>query len=1574
MSGKFAHLHCHTTFSMLDGATKLKDLIKKCKANDMNAVAVTDHGNLCGAFEFYNMCRDEGLNPIVGYEAYIAPGSRFDRTGASRQKEAAYHLTLLASSATGYFNLIKLTSKAYLEGFYYKPRIDKQLLEECNEGIICLSGCAAGELSQLLLQDRHDEAEKLVEWYSRVFGDRFYMEIQNAGLDIQKQCMDMTVDLARKKGLPLVATNDAHYLNREDAEAHDVLLCVSTLSQRSDPNRMRMTSDQFYVRTPAEMYEAFPGFEEAVAMSQVIAERCDIQLEKKPKHYPVFKPPGDMTDTQYLRKLCEDALPTRYDEVTDAIRARLDLELKVIEKMGYSSYFLIVWDFVRFAKETDIPCGARGSACGAMVAFLLGMSNVCPLKYDLLFERFLDESRTEPPDIDIDFCRDGRQRVIDYTKEKYGHDSVCQIGTFGTLKAKAAVRDVARALGYTPTETNEIAKLVPDDLGIKVKEAIEQNPELQTKYDSDPKIKELFDFAMKLEGLCRSAGTHAAGVVVGDGPVIRYLPLQTISGKTDVITQWDGPHVEKAGLLKMDFLGLRNLTILHKAVQNVEKHRGLKLDVLKFPLDDPQTFALLQRGETKGIFQFEGGGIRDLLTKMKPDKFADVIATSALYRPGPLEGGMVMEYVDVKHGRREPTKVHPVVDEILAETYGVMCIHEDVRVSLADGSEKPIKFVKRGDRVHSLNYDSSRFDIKECHGCGPTRRGEGLRITLENGFCVTLTPDHKVYTFDGWKEAQELDVERDIVATGMRLTQEFHYDDALAPWLGSNEDVAYLLGYLVGDGCLTGKGLSAATGTKDNHDRLVAWLRERLPKLSVNEYFHMRCWYVALSCSELLNDESHGNRKTKLHHLLESLGLKTTAHHKHVPTVILSSAPSVRAAFLAGLLDSDGCFAENSKGSGVCFFSTVSNRLLEDMRRLCQLEGIPVMMRRNRIHLWNLERLHEVVGERLVIKEIVGKRTTGETVGWVPRQRVLATVPAGESQRAFEQRTGINRRSLKHDFPFVKSSTAAKAGIDLGDVRYFRITAIERVADQQFYGMSVADHHNLVANGVVVKNCYQEQVMRILNRVGGIELANAYKCIKAISKKKLETIAKFRDEYVKGAQERGIDVDVAVRLFELIEKFAGYGFNKSHSTAYGLVSYQTAYLKAHYKVEFMAALLSCGMEDSDRMTEHTDDSRRLGVPVEPPDVNKSDVEFTVEGDRVRYGLGAIKGLGLEAMTALVEARRKHGPFKSIFDIAERVDSKWMSKTILETLIAAGCLDSLGPNRAQHQQAIDRAMQSASSKAKDKARGQKSLFGGDDETDAKTGEKTEATVELPPAEDWSYAQKLAAEKEVFGFYLTSHPLTQVGDRLERLVNTKNKELGTMDDGTDVIIGGMISSIKPASTKKPSRNGHTKYANFDFEDSTGIVRCIIWPEDYARDGEKVKKDTIAIIKGRVDRRGREPNVIVNQLLTLEDAEKQFTRHLAIKFRRGVHSDHDVARTREILGKYPGKTGVVVFVESQDPENSSARLLYTLMPEQDLKVTCNNELQEALTAVLGRDNFKFQAEVQKKKPAGSGQATGR
>ena len=1169
----FAHLHCHTTYSTLDGATRLKDLITKVKDSGMNAVATTDHGNMYGSFQFYNACRAADINPIVGLEAYIAPGSRFDRTGASRQKEAAHHLTLLAMNRTGFYNLVKLTSKAYLEGFYYKPRIDKQLLEECNDGIICLSGCAASELSQLMLRDQMDEAERLTEWYAKVFGDRFYMEIQNAGIQIQKDCMDMTVDMANKKGLPLVATNDAHYLNKEDSDAQDVLLCISTLSLRSDENRMKMKTDQLFVRTPEEMYEAFPGFEDAVARSQEIADRCDIQLDKDPKHYPVFKPPENKTDSQYLRELCEAAIPHRYSEGTpEGFQERLDYELSVIEKMGYSSYFLICWDFVRFAKENDIPCGARGSAAGAVVTYLLELSNVCPLKYDLLFERFLDPNRAEPPDIDIDFCRDGRQAVIDYTKEKYGEDSVCQIGTFGTLKAKAAVRDVARAFGFPAPRINEIAKMIPDELGIKVKEAVEKSPELSDLVNQDPTVAEVIEIAHRLEGMIRNVGTHAAGVVVGNGPLIERLPLQTISGKSDLVSQWDGPHVEMAGLLKMDFLGLRNLTILHKSVKTVERTTGQKIDPLKFPLDDPETFALLQRGETKGIFQFESGGIRDLLTKMRPDQFADIIATSALYRPGPLEGGMVMDYVDVKNKRKEPAKIHPVVDEVLEETYGVMV--------------------------------------------------------------------------------------------------------------------------------------------------------------------------------------------------------------------------------------------------------------------------------------------------------------------------------------------------------------------------------------------------------------YQEQVMRILNGVGGIPLRQAYQCIKAISKKKLAIIAKYKEEYIDGAKERDIDVAIAENLFNLIEKFAGYGFNKSHSTAYGLVSYQTAYLKAHFPHEFMAALLSCGMESSDRIQEHTDDARRQGIEVVPPDVNRSFVEFAVEqGDddtkRVLFGLGAVKGLGEEAMASLVEAREKGGPFTDIFDLAERVDPRWMTKSVLEILIKAGALDNLGPNRGQHEAAIERAVGSAAQKAKDKARGQKSLFGDDSPGDDGGSEE----VTLPEAEEWTQAQRLVAEKEVFGFYLTSHPLTQVAPRIRRLVSHRNFDLGELEDGEEVLIGGMISSIKKAATKRPSRNGHTRYANFDFEDESGIVRCIIWPEDYARSEEKVVLEAICIIRGRVDRRGREPNVIVNQLLTLAEAEKQFTKHLSVTFQRGFHTNEDITRTRDILTRHPGKTSVFFVVDSVDHETPGGHLRYFLMPPQELKVSCNAELSEELSAVVGSENFRFHADNKSKSGASAG-----
>jgi DNA polymerase III subunit alpha len=1213
MSRPFVHLHCHTHYSLLDGATKIPDLVKQVQALGMNACAITDHGNLYGALEFYQKCRDAGINPIIGYEAYIAPGSRRDRS-ATKMKDASFHLTLLAMNQTGFKNLVRMASSAYLDGYHYRPRIDKELLAGHHEGIICLSGCASSELSRNLLAEEREKAEKLVKWYVDLFGDRFYMEIQDAGVEIQQSCAEATIDLANRMGLPLVATNDAHYLCQEHSSMHDVLLCVNTKSVVSDTNRMKMTTDQLFVRSPEQMYEAFPSQSDAVARSQEIANRCDIQLDLKTRHFPVFAPPPGKSDVEHLRDVAYEGLKWRYGEHPEQkFVDRLEFELGVIERMGFASYFLIVWDFARFARDKGIPCSARGSACGAIVAYVLGLSDVCPIKYDLLFERFLDPNRTEAPDIDIDFCQDRRELVIQYVKEKYGYANVAQIGTFGTLKAKAAVRDVCRALGVDLKRADAIAKMVPEELNIKLKDALTKSADLNAEYQRDPQIKEVIDFAMAIEGLAKSAGTHAAGVVIGDQPLTEYVPLQRLPGKEDVLTQWT--DVEKAGLLKMDFLGLRNLTILDKAVQNVKKHRGIDIVPKDLPLDDQETFALLQRGETKGIFQLESGGMRDLLTKMRPDQFADIIATSALYRPGPLEGGMVMTYVNCKHGREPIPKVHPIVDEVLAETYGVMV--------------------------------------------------------------------------------------------------------------------------------------------------------------------------------------------------------------------------------------------------------------------------------------------------------------------------------------------------------------------------------------------------------------YQEQVMRILNRLGGIELASSYKCIKAISKKKLAEIAKYREDFISGSQANGMSAEKAAELFGLIEKFAGYGFNKSHSTAYGAIAYQTAYLKAHYPAEFMAALLSCGMESTERISEHSDDARRMKLAVLPPDVNLSDVEFSVITDekwgalhppadpngkpkkkgkasesnghqlapeeikgRIAFGLGAIRGVGAACMEAIVAEREANGPYKNIYDLAERIDPRLLTKGNLEILIKGGALDCFASQgtRAQHFEAVDRAIQSATSKQRDKARGQKSLFGGDDDSSSGSAGGGAVDASLPAVEDWTHSQKLAYEKEVLGFYMTSHPLTEYADQLGQYSSQKVIELRDLGDGKEVLIGGMIGSVKLATTKQPSRNGHSRYANFDLEDSSGIIRCIAWPEDYARYGEVIKPETVVLVKGRIDSRGREPNIIANKIYTMAEAEKEFTKQVIVKFRRGYHTEQDMKRARDILTRYPGKTPVLLFLDTWDEPKTNGnghangngnghaehaeggRTALRCIVTTPLNVTCSSDLRRDLVDSLGLQGFRF------------------
>lgn len=1177
MSGSFVHLHCHSHYSLLDGASSLGKLVDRAKGHGMNALALTDHGNLHGALQFYRQCKSADINPIIGYEAYMAPGSRKSRGGAASQKEAAYHLTLLAKNRQGFKNLLKLASMASLEGFYYKPRIDREILEQFNEGIICLSGCVSSEFSRAVMNSKDtSEAEKqakdIAAWFHGVFDDRYYIEVMNNGLEIQRTQLEGAVDIANKMGLPVVATSDAHYADREDAEIQDVLLCINTGKFRTDTSRMKMENDQFYLRSPEEMYQSFPGMEDAVARSQEIADTVDIDIELGNRHFPKFPmPKGKKNADDYLREVCVAGLKDRYrgneemlpgGELSEVVQARLDRELGVIERLGFADYFLIVWDFVVFSKNNNVPNTARGSGVGAIVCYATYMSHVCPIKYDLLFERFLDENRMEAPDIDIDFCKDRRVEIIQYVRDKYGEENVAQIGTFGTLAAKAAIKDVGRALGIPLMRVNQITELIPDELKITIPKALEKNVDLKTVYDSDREIQELLDIAMKLEGNARNVGTHAAAVVIGDKPLTEYVPLTRVPGKTDIITQWSMNDVEDAGLLKMDFLGLKNLTILSKSVEVIKETRGIELDLNRIPIDDKATFALLQRGETKGVFQLESGGIRDLLQRMKPDHFSDIIATNALYRPGPLEGGMVDDYVDVKHGRKQPEYLHPVLEEILAETNGVMV--------------------------------------------------------------------------------------------------------------------------------------------------------------------------------------------------------------------------------------------------------------------------------------------------------------------------------------------------------------------------------------------------------------YQEQVMRILNRLGGIELASAYTCIKAISKKKESIIAANESQFMKGSTEKGLTAKQAQALWDMILKFAGYGFNKSHSTAYAFVAYQTAYLKTHYKLEFMAALLTGDIpgrnfKHKDALVEHLEDCERMQIEVVPPNVNRSFVDFAVRDGVILFGMAAIKGCGGGAGEAIVAAREKDGEFKDIFDFCERVNPQACNRAATETLIKAGAFDCTGANRAQLMEVLEKAIQSGASALADKKSGQMNFFDEIDDTPADEPTHTN----LPDVPEFPKKTKCSLEKEVLGMYLSAHPMEEFKQQLTTLCSHTTPQLKDVKNRSEVIVGGMISSIKLANTKNPKPGASSRYANFDLEDMEGAVRCICWPSGYETMGHMIQAEAVVIMRATVDKRGEsdEVNLMANEIIPIDEANERFTAGIQIRMSQDDHADELISHLNEVLRGYPGKMDVLVALKLHSGE-------LVQLKSKKHRVTISPELRGRLDDLLGPDSHRLMVSPPKPK----------
>ncbi|MGD0130541.1 MAG: DNA polymerase III subunit alpha [Bryobacteraceae bacterium] len=1088
----FVHLHCHTDYSLLDGACEIGQLMDLVVEQKMPSVAMTDHGNLFGAVEFYNKAKEKGVHPVIGCEVYVSQQGLASRSDTDRYN----HLVLLCENQDGYRNLLKLVSTAFLEGFYYKPRIDKDLLAQHSKGLIAMSACLRGDINETIMANRYEEAKRLAYGYADMFGkENFFLEIQDHGLDQDKIVIPELLRLSQETRIPLVATNDSHYMRKGDARAHEILLCIQTGKTMSDPNRMRFTHPEFYLKTRDEMLAMFGEMEDALDRPWDIAQRCQVSLEKVKEPFPKFDVPAQHSTDSYFEYVARQGFEKRRVRL-EALRKegglkhdlaeyaeRLDREIRMIQQMKFSGYFLIVWDFIRFAKSRGIPVGpGRGSATGSLVSYAMEITDIDPLEYGLLFERFLNPERISMPDIDIDFHTRRRGEVIQYVTEKYGREQVAQIITFGTLGARTAIKDVGRVLDIGFADVDRITKLIPTTLNIKLKDAMQQEPAIEEAARKDPRLKEVLEVACKVEGMARNSGMHAAGVVISPVPLRELVPLCKTS-KDEIVTQYDMVGLEKLALLKMDFLGLTTLDIIQEAVALIEQYRGVKLDAEKLPLDDLKTYqSVFAKGLTSGVFQFESPGMRDILRRYQPDRLDDLIALNALYRPGPMD--MIDDFIDRKHGRKEVI-----------------------------------------------------YDIAE---------------------------------------------------------------------------------------------------TKD-------------------------------------------------------------------------------------------------------------------------------------------------------------------------------------------------------------------------------------ILEESF--------------GVIV---YQEQVMQLSSRLAGYSLGEADILRRAMGKKKQEEMDKQRERFVSGAKAKGFPQKKVEKIFDQMAKFAGYGFNKSHSAAYAYLAYVVAYLKTHYPVEFMSALLTSEMGSTDKVVKYINECREMGIPVLPPDVNSSGRDFSPDGQGIRMGLCAIRNVGAGAADAVIEARESGGSFKSLYDLCERVDLTSVNKRILENFTKGGALASLGGNRAQLTAVIENAMESGQRAWKDRESGQAGLFG------MATGEPEHTEHPLPTLPDWTMQQKLSGEKEVLGIFVTGHPLDEYQDKVAELSTHDTETLEGLERGAEVAICGILTNI----VRKRNRDGKL-WAAMRVEDRKGGVEAMAFSTQYDRLLTGLVEDQAVLVRGLVlPEENSPPKISIQDIIPLQVARVNLPTLISIRVGVGVNGTSGVS----------------------------------------------------------------------------------
>ena len=1531
----FVHLHVHSEYSILDGACRIPALAARAAELEMPAVALTDHGSLAGSVELYKAAREQGVKPILGCEVYVADDRR-------AQKKGYAHLTLLAESNEGYANLIKLSSLGYLEGYYYKPRVDWELLQSHATGLIALSGCLSGRVCKALEESRPADAAAELDRLAQIFGrDSTYVELQNAHLDVQQRIVPELVALAAQAGLPTVATGDVHYLRHEDARAHEALLCIQSGDSLKNPNHWRFDTDHFYFKTPEEMALDFPGHEDALRRTLEIAGRCNVEIELGRILLPAYPTPDGREPFDYLVELCEKGLERRYGTVTSELQERLRFELKTIREMGFADYFLIVWDFIHFAKQNGISVGpGRGSSAGSLAAYCLEITDIDPMRYGLLFERFLNPARKDMPDMDIDFSVAGRDRVINYVAEKYGRDRVAQIITFGTMAARAAVRDAGRVLEIPYGSVDKVAKLIPEGPGQTLEACLKPGEELRLAYDTDPVTKEIVDLARPLEGLVRQDSIHAAGVVIGAQPLTEIVPLQQKGPDQEIVTQFAMGTVEALGLLKMDFLGLRNLDVIDEAVALLGG-----LDIATIPLDDTKTYEMLQRGESTGVFQFESSGMRDALRSVKPTEFDDLIALVALYRPGPMT--YIPAYARRKNGQEPVTYIDERLKPLTSDSYGICLTGDTLVFDAASGRRVRLDRLAEHDSVVVQGVDD---ELHPAHARVTAWLDNGVKpvyeLRLRNGATIKATANHEFLTEQGWRRLEDL-APGDFVATPTKLNHA-----GKGRRLDDRERAQVrVLAYLLADGSLGNPNPTFYSSDQALLDDFERSCEEGFEDVRFTKFEKPRgVVQVSVANSGLAY---HGG--SSLERWLRDQGLRwklsderargstrrgSLSAEKWIPEHVFELADDEISRFLAALWDCDGHI-----GKRAVFYKTISQRLADDVQTLLLRLGVRSAICRSRyldgkgveksayqvtpngtarfaqlvqpfmvtgkrhVETWaedgglSLERqqaLQEVVAVAGRLAPIGAQRLRGGrlSLGAISAQ-------AGLDRQHFspgKARTRIDFRCLAplvEQFDLPQTSRA-------GRIAWREIASVEPAGEERVYDITVNGIHNFVANNIVVHNCiYQEQYMQIAKQMAGFTPAEAETLRKAIGKKIHALMASLKGQFLEGCAQNGVTPSVAQQLWKDMESSQDYSFNKAHAACYALIAYRTAWLRANHPCEYMAALISSVMNTKDKVPYYVNACDELGIEVLPPDVNSSRTDFAVVEGKIRFGLTAVKNVGDAAAQAIVRAREEGGPYTSIWDFTERADPQVANKRALESLVKCGALDSTGSSRKGMLEVLEHALSSGQKHAADRLAGQASIF------DLGDGAAEAAPKHHPPitSDEFEKNELLALEKETLGLYVSEHPLHAIRDQLRRKTDCTLAELERRRDGEVVQVAGIVSAVKQLTTK---RGESMVFLRLD--DVTGSGEVVVFASVYAQARELCVTDRILVVKARVDHKQEgETKLLASELSAFE----------AIPERREVRLRVDAAKARAgligelavVLRDFPGEAPVLVDLEMSD-----------------------------------------------------------